>query len=362
MTKEQKEVSDAYRSLFGLSPTTTQNEEESPEDKDRRLTKEIQDSEQRLQGWRDKRTSVLSYTPFHKRLKAVENFLRNQEISPLLEGYQPGYFSKGDRERIRFMSAPRGELRIAFPHEPIFPSFQKAPKNSASILYFVNGPDPNHICRLEIYEDERDAVSQLEKVEWEIVCEEEKLSTLKREWGDNRMGAKIADISLPSGEPRETAPSETPDEQPLAEVSASEKIVEGSVDHEAGEEKEEDTDAESTSAPTVTIGREDLEREKTAKTETEEFTPRDLEKGTRGKLIGIALSGQRSSVNIRKIVACMGKTKADCPSTTYPTFKDWYRENNKLFHKFLFRLRKEGKEWEKDFGQRIPDNYYESYK
>jgi len=283
MGKEQKQISDAYRSLFGLSPTTTQNEEESPEDKDRRLTKEIQDSEQRLQRLRDKRTSVLSYTSFHKRLKAVEHFLLTQELSPLLKGYQAGSFSKDNRERIRFMSAPEGELRIAFEYEPIFPVFQKAPKNPASILYFVDRPDPSRIYRLEIYEGERDAVSHLENVEWEIVREEETLSDLQRELSDNRIEALMADIPLPSDESQDTALSEIPAEE-LLEEKESERgkradpesdglSTEGGADHEVGEEKEEDTDAESISAPTVINGREEQGAETTATDGAKELDP-----------------------------------------------------------------------------------------
>ncbi|MDA2934290.1 hypothetical protein MYX82_08095 [Acidobacteria bacterium AH-259-D05] len=57
----------------------------------------------------------------------------------------------------------------------------------------------------------------------------------------------------------------------------------------------------------------------------------------------------------------MGKTKTPCPSPTYKTFKDWYREESQSFYNFLFRLRKAGKEWEEVTGQRIPDKYYEKY-
>lgn len=101
--------------------------------------------------------------------------------------------------------------------------------------------------------------------------------------------------------------------------------------------------------------------ETTATNGAKEFTPRELGKGTRGKLIGIALSGHRADIKVKKIVARMGKTKATCPSTTYKTFKDWYREAPQSFHNFLFRLREEGKKWEEINGQRIPDQYYEKY-
>jgi len=67
---------------------------------------------------------------------------------------------------------------------------------------------------------------------------------------------------------------------------------------------------------------EEWESEKTAKTEHKDFDPRDL--GKRGKLIGIALSGQRSGIGVSKIVTCMAKTKTRCPSTTYNKFRDWY--------------------------------------
>lgn len=101
--------------------------------------------------------------------------------------------------------------------------------------------------------------------------------------------------------------------------------------------------------------------ERSATNGAKEFDPRKLGKGPRGKLIGIALSGQRSGIGPKRIVACMGKTSAPCQSDTYHSFKVWYRENNKSFHKFLYRLRKEGKEWEEITGQSIPDKYYTKY-
>jgi len=92
------------------------------------------------------------------------------------------------------------------------------------------------------------------------------------------------------------------------------------------------------------------------------FDPQSLDKGERGKLIGVALSGQRSGIGVRKIVARMGKTKAPCPSDHYETFRDWYKEGSQSFYKFLFRLRGEGKEWEKATDQRIPNDYCEKYR
>lgn len=300
-----------YLELFGLSEAPG---EESPADKDRRLTKEIQDSEQRLQGWRDKRTSVLSYTLFRKRLRAVENCLLTQELSPFLKGYQSGYFSKGDRERIRFMSAPEGELRIAFPHEPIFPVFQKAPKNSASILYFVDGPDPSRICRLEIYEDESNAVSKLEKVEREIIREEETLSDLQREFSDNRIEALMENISLPSDEPQEGLLSETPDEEPPEEKeSESGKRVdpessgpptEGGTDHEAGEEREKELYVESEGLDRKPGRKADDNVRKRRKVTIEFFTGRGMST-QRGMVSAL---DRKAVVKTKRVVAALFRT------------------------------------------------------
>jgi len=102
--------------------------------------------------------------------------------------------------------------------------------------------------------------------------------------------------------------------------------------------------------------------ERSATNGAKDFDPRELGKGERGKLIGIALSGKRSGIGTTRIVTCMAKTKAPCPSTSYETFKDWYRKDSEGFHKFLFRLRGEGGKWEGTAGQRIPDKYYEKYK
>ena len=121
-------------------------------------------------------------------------------------------------------------------------------------------------------------------------------------------------------------------------------------------------DAESISVPVTTSKSEDLEREKTAKTETKEFDPRDLGKGERGKLIGIAVSGKRSGFTLPQIASAMQKTGVVCPSKKgYTMFKDWYKKDSKNFYGFLYRLRTEGEEWEEATGQKIPDKYCKKY-
>ena len=119
---------------------------------------------------------------------------------------------------------------------------------------------------------------------------------------------------------------------------------------------------ENISAPVATNGNEELEREKTAKTETKEFDPRDLGKGERGKLIAIAVSGKRSGFTLPQIASAMQKTDVVCPSKKgYTMFKEWYKKDSKNFYGFLYRLRIEGEEWEEATGQRIPDKYCKKY-
>ena len=133
------------------------------------------------------------------------------------------------------------------------------------------------------------------------------------------------------------------------------------VESKDGQAEEVKQEIQGSQADLPATTAEEQESKTTATNGAKEFDPRDLEKGPRGKLIGIALSGRRSGIGVRTIVACIGKTKAPCPSTIYNTFKDWYREGPQLFYNFLFRLRKAGEEWERARVQKIPDKYYEKY-
>ncbi len=233
MTKEQQEISDAYRSLFGLSPTTTQNEEESPEDGYSRLIKRITDGKQHYQELKDKRTSILAETPeFRKILKTYEDFIRNPQyqFARLLKGCQTYSLTQEDKERVLLTSAPDGELRIAH-------GFSRSPVDLTSGICVADRPNPSFVYCVPISQGEVDAVEALRKFDWKIVCVEREISSLEVELRGCRVKALVAGTPL-TGEPRETAPSESADEQPLAEVSASEEIVGRSVDHEAGEGKE----------------------------------------------------------------------------------------------------------------------------